>query len=85
MMQQQQQQPSAEVLVAVKDAEIGMLRQQLAQLSSDLERNFLSTAARQAAADEDSAAVAALTALLAEKDAVSLLIKFAQPSNAATR
>jgi hypothetical protein len=31
---------SLEVVVAVKDAEINMLRQQLAQLSSDLSRNL---------------------------------------------
>lgn len=31
---------SAEVVVAVKDAEINMLRQQLAQISSDLSRNL---------------------------------------------
>jgi hypothetical protein len=31
---------SLDVVVAVKDAEINMLRQQLAQLSSDLSRNL---------------------------------------------
>jgi hypothetical protein len=59
------------VVVAVKDAEIGMLRQQLAQLSADMNRNLAVLSARENEASEARDAANSLTALLSEKDAVS--------------
>jgi hypothetical protein len=59
------------VVVAVKDAEISMLRQQLAQLSADMNRNLAVMSARENEAAEARDAANSLTVLLSEKDTVS--------------
>ena len=65
------QDPGAqELLIAAKNAEIAMLRQQLEQLSADLSRNLKLLASKDAESEGDRQSVSALTALLAEKDEV---------------
>lgn len=64
-------QGSPELVVAVKDAEISMLRQQLAQLSAEMNRNIAVLSAKENEAAEARNAVNSLTAVLSEKDAVS--------------